>query len=194
MKKYPTLMVLACIAFMVIAAINAFKNPPTGNYIVTIHASDYTLEGLPTVSASFIDQVLANAGSPAEGTGQALYSLGVQYGIDPIYALAFFHLSDYGTSGEAAITHSLGNVPCIPDRPCDQKHGGYAVMRNWIDGFDHWYSLILNQYIGQWHLTTVEQILPKYMPKSGGNGVQASISEVEQDVMTWRAEAEGGQS
>ena len=104
--------------------------------------------------------------SPAAGTGQQLYSLGVQYGIDPVYALAFFkHESLYGTTGEATVTRSLGNERCIADRPCiDQKHGGYALMQSWIDGYDHWYSLILNLYIKQWQRTTVETIIPKYAP------------------------------
>src|SRR5260370_14577698 len=119
MKKFPYLMVIGCIVFMVIAGIQAYQHPPTGNYVVTIHVSDYTLEGPPTVTASFIDQVLAHAGSPAAGTGQTLYSLGVQDGIDPVYALAFFHHeSSFGTTGEATVTHSLGNERCIADRPC----------------------------------------------------------------------------
>lgn len=196
MKKYPYLMVLACLAFMVIAGLNAFKNPPTGNYIVTIHVSDYTLQGPPTVSASFIEQVLANAGSPAAGTGQALYSLGVQYGIDPVYALAFFaHESTFGTSGEAPLTRSLGNERCIADRPCNAR--GFAVFTSWVDGFDHWYSLMLHGYIQSQinqsvgrkvcPCLTVEQIVPVYAPDSDGNDVAGYIAAIEQDVMQLRA-------
>lgn len=186
MKRYPYVMALACIAFMVIAGLNAFKNPPTGNYIVTIHVSDYTLQGPPSVSAAFIDQVLAHAGSPAAGTGQALYSLGVQSGIDPVYALAFFqHESQFGTTGEATVTRSLGNERCISDRPCTSNH--FAVFTGWVDGFQHWYALILTLYIKQWHLTTVEQIIPKYAPANDGNDVAGYIAAVEQDVMQWRA-------
>ena len=45
--------------------------------------------------------------SPAVGKGQALYDLGVKYGIDPVYALAFFwHESRFGTTGEARVTYS----------------------------------------------------------------------------------------
>jgi hypothetical protein len=195
MKKspFPYIMALGCIVFFIIAGIQYQQNQPHGVYSLTIKVQDYTLQGPPTITASFIDQVLAQAGSPAAGTGQQLYSLGVQYGIDPVYALAFFHVSNYGTSGKAAITHSLGNVGCDPDRPCiDAKHGGYAVMHSWTDGFDHWYSLMANLYIKQWQRTTVEQIIPKYAPSSGGNDEQAFISAVEQDVVQWRAE--GGQA
>jgi hypothetical protein len=166
-----------------------------GTYSISLKAGDYTVQGPPTITAAFIDQVLAQAGSPASGTGAALHSLGVQYGIDPVYALAFFHHeSTYGTTGEATITRSLGNERCIPDRPCiDQKAGGYALMRSWLDGYDHWFSLIVSLYIGQRHLTTVEHIIPTYAPSSDGNNVQAYISAIEQDVVTWRAESQVGQ-
>lgn len=163
-----------------------------GNYSVSIHVADYTLQGPPTITAAFIDQVLAQAGSPAAGNGQALYDLGVKYDIDPVYALAFFkHESKFGTTGEATVTRSLGNERCISDRPCiDQKRGGYALMVSWIDGFDHWYSLIANLYIKQWGRTTVETIVPKYAPNSDDNNEQAYIAAVEQDVVTWRAESQ----
>jgi hypothetical protein len=186
-----TIMALGCIAFIIIAGIQYQQNQPRGVYSLTVKVQDYTLQGPPTISAAFIDQVLINAHSPAAGTSAALYSLGVQYGIDPVYALAFFHHeSSYGTTGEATITRSLGNERCISDRPCiDQKSGGYAVMRSWLDGFDHWYSLILNLYIKQWGRLTVESIIPKYAPSSDGNNEQAYISAVEQDVVQWRVGA-----
>src|SRR5712691_3212436 len=77
MKRFPYVMAIGCIVFMCIAALQYAQRPLTGNYVVTLHVSDYTLQGPPTVTAAFIDQ--------------ALYSLGVRYGIDPAYALAFFH-------------------------------------------------------------------------------------------------------
>jgi len=160
-----------------------------GQLRVTVQAEvSYALLGPPTVSAAFIDQVLAAYHSPAQGLGQALYADGVESGIDPVYALAFFlHESSFGTTGEAWKTLSLGNERCIPDRPCvDQDQGGYAQMESWQDGFDHWYALILHLYIEQWHLTTVEQIVPKYAPSSDGNDVAAYIAAIEQTVTTWR--------
>src|SRR5689334_22998126 len=73
----------------------------------------YSLLGGPTVSATLIDMVLANAHSPAAGKGLALYNAGVQAGIDPVFALAFFqHESSFGTAGIAASTLSLGNIRC----------------------------------------------------------------------------------
>src|SRR6266567_855042 len=151
-------------------------------------AASYPLLGPPTISSAFINQVLSAYHSPAQGLGQVLSADGVTSGIDPVYALAFFmHESAFGTTGEARKTLSLGNERCLPDRPCvDQDQGGYAQMESWQDGFDHWYGLILHLYIEQWHLTTVEQIIPKYAPSSDSNDVAAYIDVIEQAVTTWR--------
>src|SRR6266496_5862606 len=153
------------------------------------HEQFYSVLGPPSVSATFINRVLSAYHSPAAGLGQAFYDDGVRTGIDPVYALAFFlHESSFGTTGEARKTLSLGNERCIPDRFCvDLDQGGYAQMENWEDGFDHWYALMLHLYIEQWHLTTVEQIVPKYAPSNDGNDVAAYIAAIEQAVTTWRA-------
>src|SRR5579859_6595526 len=100
-------------------------------YTFSLHVDfSYSVAGSPTVSAAFINWVLAAYHSPAAGKGQALYDLGVKYGIDPVYALAFFwHESGFGTTGEATVTRSLGNERCIQDRPCiDRNRGGYALI------------------------------------------------------------------
>ncbi len=152
------------------------------------HEQFYSVLGPPSVSATFINRVLAAYHSPAAGLGQALYDDGVNTGIDPVYALAFFmHESSFGTTGEARKTLALGNERCIPDRPCvDLDRGGYAQMESWEDGFSHWYTLILTLYIQQWHRVTVEQIIPKYAPGSDGNNEAAYIAAIEQTVDRWR--------
>src|SRR2546430_14823752 len=113
------------------------------------HEPSSSVLGPPSISAAFIDRVLAAYHSPAAGLGQALYDDGVSTGIDPVYAIAFFmHESSFGTTGEARKTLALGNERCIPDRPCvDLDRGGYAQMESWEDGFTHWFSLILTLYI-----------------------------------------------
>ncbi len=152
--------------------------------------------GPPTISAAFITRVLETYHSPAVSKGQALYDLGVKYGIDPVYALAFFwHESDFGTTGEARVTYSLGNERCVADRPCIDRHrGGYALMQSWEDGFDQWYRLIWFGYV-QGQVTrplvghvcpTVDEIVPVYAPGRDGNDVAAYIAAVTHAVDTWR--------
>ena len=147
---------------------------------------EYAVVGSPTVSADFINRVLAAYGSPAAGLGQDIYDLGVHYGIDPVYALAFFqHESSFGRTGEAQTTMSPGNERCIPDRPC--LPGDWAQMESWADGFAHWFLLIRTLYVQQWGRLTVAQIIPKYAPSSDGNDEAAYIAAVEHAVDSWRA-------
>src|SRR5215471_14233367 len=118
---------------------------PAASQVLVLPDYDYPVLGSPTVSAAFIDRVLAAYGSPAAGTGQALYDLGVEYGIDPVYALAFFlHEDSFGETGIGAANHSLGNIRCSAGYPCQY---GFRYYATWQDGYQDWYSLILNGYV-----------------------------------------------
>jgi len=145
----------------------------------------YLVLSTPTISANFINRVLTTYNSPAAGKGQPLYDMGVKYGIDPAFALAFFlHESSFGTQGEAQVSLSLGNLRCIPNFKCQD---GYAWFTTWEDGFQAWYELIRNLYVSQWGLTTVNQIIPKYAPTADNNNETAYIASVEHAISTWRA-------
>jgi hypothetical protein len=145
----------------------------------------YTVVGKPSINAEFINRVLALYDSPAAGKGQALYDDGVKYGIDPVYALAFFmHESRFGTTGVATVTHSLGNIRATTGHA---QYEGYRMYRTWEEGFADWYRLIARQYVAQWGLSTVDQIVPVYAPSSDNNDVAAYIAAVKQAVDTWRS-------
>jgi hypothetical protein len=143
----------------------------------------YSVLGKPTITAAFINEVLAAYNSPAAGKGQALYDLGVQYGIDPIFALAFFmHESTFGTQGEARYSLSLGNLRCIPNFECRDN---FAWFPSWEAGFQAWYSLIRNLYVADWGLTTVDQIIPRYAPPGDNNDDSGYIAAVKHAIDTW---------
>lgn len=145
----------------------------------------YEVAGVPTIDADFINQVLAAYDSPAQGKGQALYDLGVQYGIDPVYALAFFmQESRFGTTGVAQVTLSLGNIRATPGY---ESYEGYRKYKSWEEGFGDWYKLIKTQYVEKWKLSTIDQIIPVYAPSSDNNDVDAYIQAVKQAVNTWRS-------
>ena len=154
---------------------------------ITSNAGPYSVMGKPTLSADFINRVLAAYHSPAAGKGQTLYNMGVQYGIDPAFALAFFlHESSFGTAGEASVTLSLGNLRCYPGVTCiDQDRGGYAKYANWEDGFQAWYELIHNYYIAKLGLVTVEQIIPVYAPTADHNDETAYINNLKNELDVW---------
>jgi hypothetical protein len=170
-----------------------------------VPASGYSVLGSPSISAGMINQVLDHYHSPAAGQGQALYDLGVKYGVDPAFPLGFFmNESTFGTQGMAVSTLALGNERCLSDRPCINTAGlpcqagqsCYAQFYNWPDGFEHWYMLIKNEYVSG-HInqvigrkacpcSTVAQIIPVYAPGSDNNDENHYIAVVEHAVDTWR--------
>jgi hypothetical protein len=160
---------------------------------VPASGTSYAVTGTPSISADFIEQVLITYGSPAAGTGQALYDLGVQFGIDPVYALAFFlHEDSFGETGIGAANHSLGNIRCSEGYSCQY---GFRYYSTWQDGYQDWYSLILNGYakgqitdaiVGH-PCVTVEEIVPVYAPSSDHNDVAAYIAAIEHAVQQWRS-------
>jgi hypothetical protein len=154
----------------------ANQAPATGNSIV----------GSPTISAQFIDQMLSKYGSPAAGTGQDLYTLGQQYGVDPAFALAvFWNESNFGKSGEAIYTRSLGNLRPVPDEAFERD--GYAAFYTWQDGYKAFYSLIAGPlYVGS-GLSTPEAIIPKYAPSEDNNSPSHYIGVVESAMTLWRS-------
>ena len=159
--------------------------PMASKNIIRSQTGPYSVLGKPSISVDFINQVLAAYHSPAAGKGQALYDLGVQYGIDPAFALAFFmHESSFGTRGEATESLSLGNLRCIPNFRCQDN---YAWFDSWKDGFKAWYQLIRNLYVAQWGLSTVDQIIPRYAPAADHNDEAAYIAAIKRAVDTWHA-------
>lgn len=151
----------------------------------------FSVVGPPTVSAALIDQVLAANHSPAQGNGKAFFAYGVQYGIDPVFALAFFqHESSFGTRGVATHTLGIGNVECVSGTPPQLRYttsrGCYQMYASWTDSIQAWYKLIRTGYVDKGH-TTIEQIIPIYAPPSDGNNDAQYISEVEKSVTTWRS-------
>jgi hypothetical protein len=142
------------------------------------------VRGRPSVTVDVLNRVLSAYHSPAVGLGQALYDDGLDYSIDPVFALAFFmHESSFGTAGVATVTHSLGNIRCTPGYSC---YEGYRWYARWQDGALDWYRLLATEYVPR-GLVTVETIVPVYAPSSDHNNVDCYIASVKAAVATWRA-------
>jgi len=165
------------------------QTPASVSTPVLVTTSSTSIYGPPTITVSQIEAVFTAYHSPATGTGQALYDLGMKYGIDPAFALAFFmHESTLGTAGEARMTLALGNERCINDRPCiDQDRGGYAQFNSWQDGYEHWYMLMTSDLYKGAGLTTVQTIIPRYAPTADNNNEQAYIDSLIYSVNAWRS-------
>jgi len=148
-------------------------------------ASSSDVRGRPSLSAAFINRVLSFSHSPAAGLGQAMYADSLHFGIDDVFALAFFlHESSFGTTGVARVTHSLGNIICTPGWPrCVE---GFRWYPSWAAGCLDWFRLLAVVYLPR-GLFTVQQIVPVYAPASAGNDVVGYIAAVLTAVQTWRA-------
>jgi hypothetical protein len=139
--------------------------------------------GGPSLSPDLINQVLSVAGSPAVGTGQGLYDLSRESGIDDAYALAVFEKeSSFGTSGAGFENHALGNIVCAGYPTCNGRFRWYS---SWQDGYQDFYRLISQEYVAR-GLSTVETITPVYAPSSE-NDTGLYISQVCQSMLAFRS-------
>ena len=178
---------LFCVILACLAACDTYATG-TSTSAAPSSSDPYSVVGAPTISAARIDSILCKAGSPACHTGQALYDLGVQYGIDPAFALAFFHHeSSYGLYGVARTHLSLGNLRCENGYSCPD---GYAAFISWEQGYRAWYILISGPLYVKDGLSTVAAIIPRYAPSADNNNESAYIQSVQQDVANYRS---GGQ-
>ncbi len=179
-----SIVVIGFILFLILSVFSSTGSPQENRQAMPV-CPHYTVVCHPTLGADFLNSVLHLYHSPADGKGQELYDLGIQYGIDPAFALAFFmHESTFGTKGEASQSLSLGNIRCIPKYQC-RDH--FAWFDTWEDGFQEWYKLLQNLYINQWGLTTVDQIIPVYAPTADHNNETAYIGSLKHALDTWHA-------
>ena len=146
-------------------------------------ASGTSVLGGPSLSPDLINQVLSVAGSPAAGTGQSLYDLSRESGMDDAYALAVFEKeSSFGKYGAGFENHALGNIVCAGYPTCNGRFRWYP---SWQDGYQDFYRLIRQEYVAR-GLSTVETITPVYAPPSE-NDTGLYISQVCQSMLAFRS-------
>ena len=178
------LVLLALSSLFVPSRTPAFGGSPLSSHPMTVvpFPSSSSVIGGPSLSASFIDRVLAAYHSPAVGLGRALVADSQQFHIDNVYALAFFlHESTFGTAGVARYTRSLGNIICSGYPTCFQ---GFRSYPSWQVGAWDWFRLITYEYLPR-GLSTVQTIIPVYAPASDGNNPASYIAAVLQAAATW---------
>ncbi|HEX5501858.1 MAG TPA: glucosaminidase domain-containing protein [Thermomicrobiales bacterium] len=160
----------------------AFPTPTRTPDITALGAGP--VMGPPSLQPEQIRAILASYDSPAVDDARAFYDLGVRYGIDPAYGLAFFVVeSRAGTRGVARTTHNIGNIRARPGEPAYQ---GYRLYASWHEGIEDWYRLIADTYVKEWRLTTVDTILPVYAPHWDNNDPGAYAHSVKMLVAGWR--------
>lgn len=158
---------------------------PQGTASATSVTENWDVRHTPSMDAAAIQQVLQKYNSPAVGAADTMYALGLEYGIDPAFCLAFFiNESTAGTAGVARTTKSVGNIRTTAGYI---DYQGYRKYESWEQGIEDWYRLIRDLYIADWGLTTVDQIIPVYAPSSDGNSPDHYVTTVKKLVSSWRA-------
>lgn len=187
----PVVLLLISCCKRLVSVVALFSFPPvahvvTATPVVVAPAASVagtSVVGGPTISAHVIDEVLWRAGSPAAGTGQALYDLSVRYHIDDAYALAVFqHESSFGRYGYGHDDKALGNIVCAGYPICNGRFRSYPT---WEAGYEDFYRLISREYLAR-GLNTVESITPVYAPSSE-NDSASYIRSVLAAMQTFRA-------
>jgi len=183
------------------AAQSAHKNPivlyvPPPPACVTPRticaAPTETLDGQPSISATGILTVLQHYHSPAATLefATALYDLGIKYGVNPAYALGFFIVeSQCGTQGQAATSHSVGNIRYNVDLHSPVSYtdqGGYRSYASWSDGAADWFWVIRTYYLDA-GVRDIYDVTPIYAPSSDHNDPQNYAQTVYQDVLSWNS-------
>ncbi len=167
-------------------SVQSFRQQVQSHELVPVSrkpASGTSVLGGPSLSPDLINQVLSVVGSPAAGTGQSLYDLSRESGIDDAYALAVFEKeSSFGLYGAAFENHALGNIVCAGYSTCNGRFRAYA---SWSEGYADFYHLITTEYVAR-GLTTVETITPVYAPSSE-NDTGLYISQVCQSMLAFRS-------
>lgn len=150
------------------------------------------ITGPPSITANFINTLLCKYDSPACGLGQAFYDNGKLYGIDPVWPLAiFWNESNFGRTGEARSSLSIGNLLCLDLTHYGDLHtwcqNGYAWFPTWIAGIEACYRLLAGPLYVQGGLTDIERIIRRWAPSGNGNSPTHYIAVVRASVALWRA-------
>lgn len=146
------------------------------------------LQGHPTLSADQVNAVLAANHSPATGSGQDIFSMSQDYGIDDAYILATFaHESTWGKAGVAAQSKSPGNLRCASWLTWGTCQNNYTYFSSWTDGFKSLYILLSGSYYSGAGNNTPDTCVPIFAPNSDGNSESSYIASLKTGIDELRA-------
>lgn len=172
-------------------SLSAAAVPVEGGLLPLMPTPDgqHTLLGRSSLTPEQIDAVLAEYGSPAQGTGRVWVEIGNRFNLNAAYALAFFvHESGAGTAQnwaglkpDGSTTHNVGNIICAGYATC---YGRFRDYNSWERGIEDWYELIAYEYVQGRNIHTLEDIIPIYAP-SFENDVPQYVNVVASLIKKW---------
>jgi hypothetical protein len=149
-----------------------------------------TLDGQPSISADQMLSILKSYNSPSANPDfvQAVYDLGIEYGVNPAYAIGFFVMeSSCGTKGRAVDNKSLGNIRYSNDRKSPVtfvENQGFRQYQSWRDGAMDWFFVIRSYYLNR-GVRDIYDVTPIYAPSEDHNNPENYASTVYSLVMKW---------
>lgn len=132
----------------------------------------------PTVDAAVVDAVLAREGSPLAGSGRFIVADGRRRGIDPAFLVAFVTYFDV-PAPLPPVAHNVGHMRAVAGQ---LSAGGYRAFPSWQAGIDAWYRLVSRWYVHQWHLSSLDSIVPVYAPGAGRRSVETELNSLRATV------------
>ncbi len=154
---------------------------------VPANPPDNLLARSPSISIVEVGRVLERVGSPILPYAGDVYAYGLQYGIDPVFALAFW-MKESGIASDGSAAATYHNPGWTQGLATDPHCGRWACWPTWPEGIAGWFRYMRVFFIDR-GIDTVEAILPIYAPSSDGNNTSGYITFVLHWVAVWRAES-----
>ncbi len=145
-----------------------------------------TIARSPSISLVEVGRVLQSVNSPMLPYAEDVYDDGVQYGIDPVFALAFW-MKESREASDGSVAATDHNPGYTEGLSTDTRCGRWACWPTWPDGIAGWFHYMRIYFVDR-GVTTVESILPIYAPPTENN-TNTYISSVLNWVAQWRAES-----
>lgn len=156
-------------------------------------ADDFSLTHGQSLSIEQIDKILADAHSPAEGTGRYWIEHGTKNNIDAAYMLAiFYYESGFATNPawagykeNGSHTYNIGNMICSGYSKCYGAFRDYSAWDNpwWAGIGDN--TKLLASYRDTDHIKDFGTAITKWAPPSENN-TKAYIDGAEAMIRAWR--------
>lgn len=162
---------------------NSYRYPTNRNAKIVRHRpGNLAMLGPPTITPQKINEVLRQYNSPAQGMGQLVFDLGVEHGINPAIALAFFiKESSAGTKGIARTTRNWGNRK--GNGPAG-RYKGFMRYNNFEESLRDWFPYMHRVYINK-GLKSLPSVIAKYAPGYDGNNERGYVRTVDRLLTKW---------
>jgi hypothetical protein len=134
-------------------------------HLYPTRAAGVSITSSPTLSATAVDHIFANVGSPMYGTGNLIATKARQTHIDDAFALAVWWVeTNDGMAGVGHFDLNPGSVRGSFDYPT--AYDGYTIYPSYAAAITDWFTLLQHHYVDQ-GLNSVYTISIPYVGTTG---------------------------